>query len=126
MRLVAVETVDFRRSELTNITTLQQAHPRLRALGKNDVVLLRNLGGNQLVFIHGFYLFNVKDMAQARYLRSERLRLLNGSVWDPIKLKDYARQAGIRLENVELYERVVAKLAKAIKKSLERNLKLVA
>lgn len=77
MRFVSVETVDFRRSELTNMLELQQRHARLRTLGKNDVVVLKNTKGNQLIFVYGFYAFSQAGMMPARYLRSEKLRLID-------------------------------------------------
>jgi hypothetical protein len=97
--------MDFRKSEFTNFSELIKKTPRLKLLGKRDVVLIRNLQGDQIIFIHGFYV--VKDELRnkdVRFLRSERIRLMNGATWNPLMVKDYAKQVGLNLENLLSFE----------------------
>lgn len=39
-------------------------------------------------------------------------------MWDPFKLKDYARQVGIRFENFDLFEKVMVEFTKAIDRAI--------
>lgn len=130
MRLKHVETVDFRRSELTNYNILVSKQPSLRALGKQDAILLRNAEGNQLVFLMGVYSTRVGGEGDTRYIRSEKLRLLGSTRWNSLMIGDYARQCGIRLENSMLFEdhldelkRMVDKAAEAAKKAVLKGLR---
>ena len=107
--------VDFRRSELTNFVELAQKNPNCRNFGTKDVVALINTGRTQVIWVKGFYTINVKGQPQVRYLRSERIRLLDGQKWNPLRIGDYARQSGFVISNFHIIEKKLAPLKKQVK-----------
>ncbi len=117
MNLKHIETCDFRRSEVTNFIELIQRKPALRALGKRDVVGLLNKSRTQIIWVHGFYVTNIKGMVQAKYIRSERLRMLDNEKWNPLRVEDYSRQAGFAITNFEFIDKALAPLKKQVDKA---------
>jgi len=108
--------VDFRRSELTNFVDLAQKNPNCRNFGTKDVVALVSTNRTQVIWVKGFYTINVKGQPQVRYLRSERCRLLEGEKWNPLRIGDYARQAGFTITNFYIIEKKLAPLVKKVDK----------
>ena len=104
MNIKHVEVCDFRRSELTNFMAVLHHHPELKKLGKRDIVMLVNLTKTQIVMIMGFFTTNVKGMAQTKYIRSEKIRMLEGEQWNPLRVADYAARAGIPITNFHLLD----------------------
>lgn len=122
MRLRYVETVSFARSELTNFLDIIRRRPEFTrgnaALGKDDVIVLVSLQGNQLIFVAGFHVieYSVRPGIKERdvnVLRSTRLRLPNGARWNPMMLADYAKEVGIELKGLKLYEEYIKKKLRA-------------
>lgn len=116
MRLRYVETVDFRKSELTCWLEIAKRRPALaRRLKTDDVVTLASMSGDQLVFLHGF-----SEVDGKQVLRSTRLRLRGGR-WNPLMLANYAKDAGIALSGLRTYEQhlaeVVARVEAAFRKA---------
>lgn len=118
MRLRYIETVSFGRSELTNFLEMLQRRPEFARgksqLGKDDVVVLVSLQGNQLIFVAGFHVIEYAarpgvKKRQVHVLRSTRLRLPGGTRWNPLMLADYAKQVGIELKGLEMYEEYIKK-----------------
>ena len=115
MRLRFVKTVHFGKSELTNFVEVLAKHPEFgksdssARLRGDDVVLLVSQTGNQLVFLHGFDVFQDKKV-----LRSTRLRISGGTRWNPLMLVDYAKEVGIALTGLRAYEDHVRALMKGV------------
>lgn len=121
MRLRYIETVHFGKSELTNFRDLLRRRPEFgkdgnpAVLRKNDVVVFVSKTGNQMLFVSGFVFLKsdpVTAGAKERkpvVLRSVRLRLPGNVQWNPLMLADYAREVGIELKGLELYEEYIKK-----------------
>lgn len=107
--------VDFRRSELTNFLEISSKNPSLKNLGTKDVIAIVNTARNQIIWIRGFYLINMKGLTQAKYLRSERTRLLDGQKWNPLRIAEYARQAGFAITNFHIIDKKLAPMVKQVK-----------
>lgn len=109
MKLKYIETVNFRQTEQTNFEALP-ASVRSK-LGEGDVVLFVSKGGNQLVFVHGFVrLEGDRRVPQILdVLRSERFRM-SGGTWNPLMLKNYADEAGIKLDGLQRFEQHYARI----------------
>lgn len=116
MRLRYVETVDFRKSELTSWLEIAKRRPELaRKLKSGDVVTLASMSGDQLVFLHGFLEIDGKQV-----LSSTRLRLRNGR-WNPLMLANYAKEVGLPLAGLKTYEEHVERILKEAKRALGRE-----
>lgn len=117
MRLRFVFTCNFGKSELTNFMAVLTKHPEFgvtdskHRLQVNDVVLLVAMSGNQLVFLHGFDVFE-HEAFERKVLRSTRFRLPNGAHWNPLMLANYAKSVGITLTGLQQYEDHVKKYVK--------------
>lgn len=121
--------VDFRRSELTNFMEIVQKNPSYRAFGVKDAVALVSSNRSQIIWIRGFYAINVKGQPAVQFLRSERIRLLDGQKWNPLRVGDYARQAGFVITNFDVIEKRLAPLKKKItdlKKTWKSEIKRAA
>jgi hypothetical protein len=109
MRLRYVQTVHFGKSELTNWLEILLKKPEFGSakskahLRKDDVVLLVSKTGDQLVFLHGFDLFE-----EQKILRSTRLRIAGGDKWNPLMLVNYAKSVGLKIDGLKTYEEHVA------------------
>jgi hypothetical protein len=112
MRLRFVRTCNFGKSELTNFIEIIAKHPEFHApkskfkLKADDVVLLVSMTGNQLVFLHGFDVFDGRNV-----LRSTRLRVAGGH-WNPLMLANYAKSVGIPLAGLKEYEDHIKELTR--------------
>jgi hypothetical protein len=117
LRLRYIETVDFRASEHTNYLLAIRKYPYLAKLKPKDAVLLISRKRDQLIFVYGFGI-TTGLRGVRRYLRSERLRLENGS-WDPLMLQNYAEEAGIFLEGIKTLEEHLKAAKKAMKSAVK-------
>jgi len=104
MNIKYVEICDFRRSELTNFMALVHNRPELKVLGKKDIVMLVNLTRTQIIMIMGIFTTSIQGMVQTKYIRSERIRMLDGEVWNPVRVADYAKRAGVAITNFHLLD----------------------
>lgn len=117
MRLRFVFTCNFGKSELTNFMAVLVKHPEFgvtdskHRLKPDDVVLLVSLTGNQLVFLHGFDVFE-HDAHERKVLRSTRFRLPGGANWNPLMLANYAKSVGIVLTGLSEYEDHIKEIVK--------------
>lgn len=108
MRLKYIAQADFRKSEQTNFLEhhVQKRGRKLekrQALKPGEVACLVASSGKQVVFVYNPD--RVGDGEEERpVLHSERLRLTGGGRWDPLMLGNYARQVGIQLEGIRLFE----------------------
>jgi hypothetical protein len=113
MRLRFVHTCHFGKSELTNFMEVLRKHPEFGkedskySLKAADVVLLVSMSENQLVFLHGFDVFEDRKV-----LRSTRFRISGGARWNPLMLANYAKSVGISLTGLAEYEEHVKKYIK--------------
>lgn len=124
MRLMHIETVDFRLSEATNYILLLDRYPNLSKLGANDVVLLRSRSGDQLVFLHGFQYVSDGVKSPRIMLRSEKLRLMDKETWNPLMLSDYAEQVGIRLDGIRKFEAHLKEMVGSVLKEAVESLQI--
>lgn len=114
MRIRHVEIVDFRRNELTNLNILYRNRPGLAGLGTHDAVIFINMMHTQVVIVMGIHIVDVKGMPTARYIRSEKLRMMDGAKWNPLRIAEYARQMKIPLLNFSAIEQALAPLRKQV------------
>lgn len=102
MRLRQIEQVDFRRSEQTNFLAFTKENPAVAASLKiEDAILFINKKMDQLVFVHGFKHLTTAGRSY-RVLTSQRVRLKGGR-WNPLRLADYATDAGLPLEGLRRF-----------------------
>jgi hypothetical protein len=121
MLLRHIATCDFRANEQTNYLLEVKKYPGLAKLGENDVVLLRSMKGDQLVFIFGFRMVNDERGRHARrFLRSEKLRLERGR-WNELMVANYAEQVGIKLDGLKKLEDHLEEIAKAVAERVMRR-----
>lgn len=127
LRLRRIFTVNFSRSPLTNFLLLVRKHRELKELGPHDVVCLRSMGGDQCAFVHGFQGQIDEGGKPYACLAWHGMRLVDldkndptapssaRRQWNDLMLADYAKKAGIKLENLktwrEYYADLVARLA---------------
>ena len=105
MKIRRIETADFRRSELTMFNDFTALNRRfVDQLRADDVIVFASKTGNQLLFVHGFTQFTSANDGQPRTaIMSIRHRILNG-VWNPLRLANYATEAGLKVEGLKVYE----------------------
>lgn len=109
-RLRAVIQVPFTKSEETNFAeALASRHygALIRSLQGDDAIAFISQGQNQIVFIHGYD--EVQDAKRKwRVLSSSRIRISRGSglssTFEPKMLANYAKQAGLELIGLKLFE----------------------
>lgn len=108
MRLKSIARADFRKSEYTNFLEIDC---RLKA---DEVVCLVSSTGQQIVFVYALDsvtgTFKRGGEVERVVLRSVRLRLTSGGKWDPMMLGNYAKDAGLHLEGIKLFETHYKKL----------------
>jgi hypothetical protein len=110
VRLRLVETVDFRKSDMTIWLELESRHHKLaESFGPNDVAAVKNSHGTQLMFLS-----RPVHLGSTWVFRSERLRLTSGS-WNPLRLTDYANSVGLHLENLPTFEDILRRITGALK-----------
>lgn len=103
MKFKMLEKVSFRLSEQTSFDYI--AKQRLRfSLRHDEVVVLLSQTENQLIFVSGYT--PLED--GAKVLTSRRLRLTKGT-WDVLRLKEYARLAGLRIDDWSVFEKSMRK-----------------
>ena len=110
MRLKYIAQADFRKSEQTNFLEhhVQKRGRKLekrQALKPGEVACLVATSGKQVVFVYNpDHVVGDDGQDERSVLHSERLRLTGGGRWDPLMLGNYARQVGIQLEGIRLFE----------------------
>jgi hypothetical protein len=100
VRLRAIATVDFRKSEAANLAEFLRA--TAMHLRPGEVVLFRSQSGNQLLFVSDYR--QIEGPLGAReVLQSVRLRLRGTR--EPRLLAAYAEQARLRIDGLDRFER---------------------
>ena len=123
MNIRYVGTADFRRSELTNLNILFQERPELKTLGNNDAVMFINYTHTQLLLILGIYTVTLKGVPTHRYVRSERVRMLDGQVWNPLMVTAYNTQCGTGFSLAS--HRAIARILKPLKNDILKQAKTI-
>ncbi len=122
MKFRALERVPFRKSEKTRWFDFIAEHPRFK-LGDDEVLVFVSQSYETMDWLYG--VLELEDGSLV--LRSRRLRLLKGE-WNILRLKDYAKRVGLKVEDWSVFEGALAKLRKQLLKAkkTEANLKLAA
>lgn len=118
-RLRAIIPVSFVKSEETNFDEIynsREYHKLVKSMDPEDVICMASLGGNQLVFVHGYVKVETPGESPWMVLFSQRIRIKRGKglsdVFEPKMLANYARQAGIELVGLKLFEEYYKELMK--------------
>lgn len=91
MIIKSIHRVHFGRSEKTNVNALP-----VKALGKDEAICLVSLGGDQICFVYrGF---------RGAVTHSEKLRRNRTEKWTPDMLAEYAKDAGLDISNLRLFD----------------------
>jgi hypothetical protein len=105
LKLIGIEVADFRRSEMHNLADWERR--MRRKLQAGQTVMLISRGMDQVIFAYGWQpageAANTSGRAPQSVLRSERLRLDHGR-WSGVMLGNYAREVGINLVGVKLFQ----------------------
>jgi hypothetical protein len=112
MRLRHIVSVSFNKSELTNYKEFLLQNPGLE-LKNQDVILLISKSRDQLVFVYGFDALNKNQI-----LFTSRMRIMTASggkgVWNPLMLKNYAKDQGITLDGLKKFEEYYKQLREGV------------
>ncbi len=117
MKFKMFEKVSFRQSEQTSFDAIAK-RTRL-SLKPGEVVVLLSQSEDQLMFV-GSYLPIGEDGAAV--LTSRRLRLTKGT-WDVLKLKEYARVAGLRVDDWSVLDKSMRRAHVVVATAAHRALK---
>lgn len=111
LRLRLVVGVSFSKSEETNFDELYYSREHgalLRSLDAQDVICMVSRMATQLVFVHGYTEAKTSGEQPWVLLYSQRVRVKRGpglsNAIDPKMLGSYARQVGIELVGLKLFE----------------------
>lgn len=113
MKLVAMATVNFQRTEAENFNAVCKKFPHILPMGPNDVVLMVSMARDQMVFA-----FRKDEIEVSKYgarrgfanvYNTRRVRL-DRSSWSHKMLQDYAARAHIELDNFQRLEEQFAHL----------------
>lgn len=108
MKFRLLERVSFRESTKTMYLNLLKAHPRLK-LDNDEVVVFLSQMEDHMHWVYGFMTLDDGSIV----LRSRSLRLMKGE-WDVTKLRDYARQANMKITDWSVFERALKKVHKQL------------
>ena len=115
LRLRAIIGVSFQKSEATNFEEIRSGNkfgPLLRRLTDGDVICMVSKRLDQLVFVHGYE--DLKNGSSWKLLSSRRIRVIRARglsrQFEPKMLANYAKQAGIELVGIKLFEQYYEKL----------------
>lgn len=97
--LKKIEVADFRKSEATLYDDFAWRNRRLGGLKKNEVILFISLTGNQCIWI-----INVTHNPSGRRIVDSRRWRVEGGVWNPLMIANYAEQVGLRLKGIKKFE----------------------
>ena len=105
MRIKQIKEADFRSSELSLFREFSARNRSVaQQLRRDDVVVFVSKTGNQILFVHGFTPFlEGPNGARREALMSIRHRIIGGT-WNPLRLANYALEAGIEVQGLRLYE----------------------
>lgn len=122
--LKAIIRVSFQKSEHTNFEELRKTRKwgkLLDSLGPDDVVCLVSTTETQLVFLSRYMEVSIRNGTSKKWrlLPSQRVRVIREkdefgnpllSTWEPKMVANYARQAGIELNGLRMFEDYYEKL----------------
>lgn len=108
MRLRYVQRVNFGKSEATNFAEFTKKY-RVQ-LKPGEVICFVSLTGTQIVFVFAPLEIRYYDKAKSttyvtpNVISSERVRCTNSHKWNPLMLADYAKQKGVEIDGLKLFE----------------------
>lgn len=100
MRLMLIASVNFQKSEYTNLLHALKRLKKVK-LKDDDVVCFISQSAKQIVFV--WRPNSVMNGKQREVIRSQRLRLPNGGTWTPTMLAEYAEQIGLKLNGIKRF-----------------------
>ncbi len=103
MKFKMLEKVSFRLSEQTSFDYIAKRGLRF-SLRHDEVEVLLSQTEDQLIFVSGYT--PLED--GAKVLTSRRMRLTKGT-WDVMRLKEYARTVGLRVDDWSVLEKSMRK-----------------
>lgn len=117
MKFKVLEKVSFRLSEQTSFDYITKQGLRF-SLRHDEVVVLLSQTEDQLIFVSGYT--PLED--GVKVLTSRRLRLNKGT-WDVLRLKEYAKLVGLRIDDWSVLEKSMRKAHRVIAATVRRALK---
>ncbi len=117
MKFKMLEKVSFRLSEQTSFDHIVKQSLRF-SLRHDEVVVLLSQTEDQLIFVSGY--MRLED--GAKVLTSRRLRLTKGT-WDVLRLKEYARAVGLRVDDWSVLEKSMRKAHRIVAAMARRALR---
>lgn len=121
MRIRRIEKANFRKSEFTIFQEFSAKNEAFVAkLQPDDVVVFVAGSGTIMYFMHDFVSFNDNDGSEKIALQSLKHRIVGGA-WNPLRLKNYAAEAGLKIEGLKYFEEHYADLVEASKKVTKRS-----
>lgn len=121
MKFKMLEKVSFRLSERTSFDHIVKQALRRKpgfTVRHDEVVVLLSQTEDQLVFVSGYTL--LED--GSKVLSSRRLRLTKGT-WNVFRLKEYARLAGLRIDDWSVLEKSMRKTCRIVVAAARNALK---
>lgn len=104
MRIRRIEKANFCKSERTLFEEFTKKNQTfVRSLGPEGVVVFLSLTGNQMLFVHGFHRIDEGYPHAVQVLMSIKYRIVGGT-WNPMRLANYAKEAGLKIEGLKLFE----------------------
>lgn len=117
MKFKMLEKVSFRLSEQTSFDHIAKQGLRF-SLRHDEVVVLLSQTEDQLIFVSGYT--PLED--GAKVLSSRRLRLTKGT-WDVLRLKEYARLVGLKVDDWSVLDKTMRKAHRIVATAARRALK---
>lgn len=112
MKFRLLEKASFRASTKTLWMDLTKAHPRLK-LDDDEVVVFLSQTEDNMRFVYGY--MTLDDGAVV--LRSRELRLMKGE-WNVMRLREYARKAGINITDWRVFDKALKHVQKQLVKAV--------
>lgn len=99
-----IRDVDFRKTELQNYEDHRKDKKRFDGDPKpGEAILFVSTSGNQLAWILRYDEAVRVQKTDRRRIQSLRMRL-SGGYWNPLMLANYARDIGLELQGIKLFE----------------------
>lgn len=121
MKFKMLEKVSFRLSEQTSFDKIMKQVMSRKfsfSVRHDEVVVLLSQSEDQLIFVSGYT--PLED--GAKVLTSRRLRLTKGT-WDVLRLKEYARLVGLRVDDWSVLEKSMRKARQVVVAAARKALK---
>ena len=112
LHLKAVAMCSFIRSEATNLALFRQESHFPGELGEGEAFMFISKMGNQVIFIFRDPV-NFEANGKVRNVTDSRRLRLDGGIWSPYMLQNYAEAVGLHLVGIKRFEQVHAEFRKA-------------